>query len=66
MLWTIVILLAFVFLITYDPKSRTLDQYVEPKPKLCDSTHYQNIQFGETQKCPMADERTKMGAILRT
>ena len=31
MFWTVLFLLAFVFVLTYDPRSRTLDKIVDPK-----------------------------------
>lgn len=30
MLWKYIFLLAFVFVLTYDPKSRTLEKFISP------------------------------------
>jgi hypothetical protein len=67
MIWKIVFLLAIVFVLTYDPKSRTLEKFVghpaPPTDKSCESTHYQAVQFAQSPyECPTAG-KTKMGAI---
>jgi hypothetical protein len=52
MLWNVVFLLAIVFVLTYDPKSRTLEKLVvHPTPSIHKSdepTHYQAVQFAST------------------
>lgn len=72
MFWTIIALLAFVFVLTYDPKSRTLEKIVDPKvvttdPKTgkhCEDAHYDAVQFGKAAyECPIPG-RTRMGAII--
>jgi hypothetical protein len=56
-MWNIVFLLAIVFVLTYDPKSRTLEKYVgqstPPTDKSCQPTHYQAVQFAQSPyECP--------------
>jgi hypothetical protein len=58
-MWNIVFLLAIVFVLTYDPKSRTLEKYVgvptPPTEKSCQATHYQAVQFAQSPyECPPA------------
>jgi len=52
MFWKIFFLLAIVFVLTYDPKSRTLEKFVgQPTPptqKSCENTHYEAVQFAQT------------------
>ena len=49
MIWNTIFLLAIVFVLTYDPKSRTLEKIVgqpqatEDKPR--EPTHYEAVQF---------------------
>jgi hypothetical protein len=67
MIWKIVFLLAIVFVLTYDPKSRTLEKFVgQPTPstqKSCENTHYEAVQFAQTPyECPPPG-RAKMGVI---
>ena len=51
MFWKIVFLLAIVFVLTYDPKSRTLEKFVgQPTPptdKSCEHAHYEAVQFAQ-------------------
>jgi hypothetical protein len=66
-MWNIVFLLAIVFVLTYDPKSRTLEKYIgQPTPptdKSCQSTHYEAVQFAQSPyECPPPG-RTHMGAL---
>ena len=66
-MWNIVFLLAIVFVLTYDPKSRTLEKYVGgPTPstdKSCQSTHYEAVQFAQSPyECPPPG-RTHMGTL---
>ena len=68
MIWKIVFLLAIVFVLTYDPKSRTLEKFVgQPTPsadKSCEHAHYEAVQFAQSPyECPPAG-RAKMGAIV--
>jgi hypothetical protein len=71
MFWQLIFLIGFIFVLTYDPKSGTLNHLVnEQKPPLqnseCKEGHYQEIQFAQMgYECPK-DKRTNMGAIIRT
>jgi hypothetical protein len=72
MFWQLVFLLAFIFVITYDPKSGTLDHLVGKKPEQplhnaeCKEGHYQEIQFAQKgYVCPQ-EKRVHMGAIIWT
>ncbi len=67
MFWKIVFLLAIAFVLTYDPKSRTLEKFVgQPTPptdKSCENAHYEAVQFAQASyECPPSG-KTKMGAI---
>jgi len=70
MFWKIVFLLAIVFVLMYDPSSRTLEQFVgEPMAapstdKSCEHAHYEAVQFAQTPyQCPPSG-KTKMGAVM--
>ena len=67
-MWDLIFLLAIVFVLTYDPKSRTLEKYVaHPTPstdKSCENAHYEAVQFAQTPyECPPAG-KTRMGAVM--
>lgn len=66
MFWTIIVLLAIVFVLTYDPKSRRLEKFITqeiPTQKTCEPAHYEAIQFAQSPyECPKSG-RTKMGVI---
>ena len=67
-MWDLMFLLAIVFVLTYDPKSRTLETFVgQPSPstqKSCQNTHYEAVQFAQTPyECPPVG-RTRMGALM--
>jgi hypothetical protein len=68
MLWKIVFLLSIVFVLTYDPKSRTLETFVgQPTTpttqKTCENAHYEAVQFAQTPyECPTPG-KTKLGVI---
>jgi hypothetical protein len=67
MFWKIVFLLSIVFVLTYDPKSRTIEKFVgQPTPptnKSCQPTHYQAVQFATSPyQCPN-DDTTSMGVL---
>jgi hypothetical protein len=67
-MWNIVFLIAIVFVLTYNPKSRTLEKFVgqptAPTQKSCEDAHYQSVQFAQSPyDCP-APGRTQMGAIV--
>lgn len=75
----IAILVVFVFLLTYDPKSRRLDKYITPQvtteqqpsvpkqvPSSCASDRYHDVQFNSapsTSSCA-GKPREVMGAII--
>ncbi len=72
MFWTYVFLLGFIFIITYDPKSGTLNHIVDPKTQEpaqnaeCKEGHYQEIQFAQHgYECPN-EKSVNMGAIIST
>jgi hypothetical protein len=53
-------------MITYDPKSGTLNKYIPVQNAECKDGHYQELQFAQPgYQCPK-DERSKMGAIVST
>jgi len=67
-MWDIIFLLAIVFVLTYDPKSRTLEKFVgqptHSTEKSCQPTHYEAVQFAQSPyECPPPG-RTQMGAIV--
>ena len=55
-------LVIFIFVLTYDPKSRTLEMYT---PK-CSSARYQDLIFGkkDTTTCP-GEPITCKGAVIQ-
>lgn len=68
-------LVAFVFVLTYDPKSRKLERIIEGccnntehrarNPNQCESSYYQGVQFGETNYgCPPKHPPTHLGALV--
>ena len=68
----LVFLTAFIFIITYDPKSGTLNHLVDSKQQEpeknaeCKEGHYQEIQFAQMgYDCPK-ENGVHMGAIIRT
>ena len=72
MFWKAIFLLAIVFVLTYDPESRTLEKFViQPSTaanpstdKSCEHTHYVSVQFAQTPyECPPAGKPT-MGALM--
>ena len=69
MFWQLVFLIGFIFVLTYDPKSGTLnhlvnDQKPPPQNAECKEGHYQEIQFAQKgYKCPQ-EKRVHMGAII--
>ena len=65
-MWGLLFLLFFVFMITYDPKSGTLNKYIPIQNAECKDGHYQEIQFGKMgYPCP-TEKKTHMGAIIGT
>ena len=66
-MWDTIFLLAIVFVLTYDPKSRTLEKFVgQPTPpteKSRQPTHYEAVQFAQSPyDCPPSG-RVRMGVI---
>ena len=63
--WKIVIMLAIVFVLTYDTKSGVIEKYVEvpqkPKEK---HQHFQSVQFAVPQPAEDLGFKSKMGAIV--
>ena len=63
MFWSFVFLLAFVFVLTYDPKSHTLDNIITENAK-CKEGHYTELQFAQHgYECPQG-KNTHMGAVI--
>ena len=67
-MWNLVFLIAIVFVLTYDPKSRTLEKFVgqpvAPTQKSYEDTHYQSVQFARSPyECPIPG-KTQMGVIV--
>ncbi len=71
----LIALLAFVFVLTYDPKSRKLEKVIEGccddtdhrarNPEQCGPSYYQGVQFGEpTYGCPPTHPPTHLGALV--
>jgi len=52
-MWTTIMLLGIVFVLTYDPKSRTLEKIVESPARPVDrdsqQMYFQKLQFGELE-----------------
>lgn len=70
MFWQLIFLASFIFIITYDPKSGTLNHLVDSKQQQrtqnaeCKEGHYQEIQFAQHgYECPQ-EKRVHMGAII--
>ena len=67
MFWEVIFLLAIVFVLTYDPKSRRLEKMVgQATPsteKSCQPTHYEAVQFAQSPyECPVYG-KPMMGVI---
>lgn len=65
MFWKIVFLLAIVFVLTYNPNSRTLEKFIgQPSTqKSCEPAHFEAVQFAQSPyDCPKSG-RTHMGVI---
>jgi len=72
MFWQLVFIAAFIFIITYDPNSGTLNHLVDSKKQEptqnseCKEGHYQEIQFAQMgYDCPK-ENGVQMGAIIHT
>ena len=69
MFWTVVVLIAVVFVLTYDPKSRTIEKFVgqpaaETPERECKHDHLQEIQFGQQGVGCQKNKKTQLGAII--
>jgi hypothetical protein len=65
MFWKYLFLLGFVFVLTYDPKSRTLEHLITQNAP-CKDGHYQEVQFAEKGYARPQNNKTYMGAIIST
>lgn len=70
MFWTVIVLIAVVFVLTYDPKSRTIEKFVaqptaQTPERDCKHDHLQEIQFGQQQgvEC-QKNKKTQLGAVI--
>ena len=65
-MWKYVILLGIVFVLTYDPKSKRIENFIEKpvaKPK-DEYQHYQQVQFASTQPVEDMGYKASLGAIV--
>lgn len=64
--WLLVFLLAAVFVLTYNPESRTLEKIIEvqPKQEQCEAERYQRLQFIGGEDACTQKGKTTMGAII--
>jgi hypothetical protein len=77
---TIVFLIAIVFMLTYDPKSGTLDKFIKSapvegdcqdetfrsqNPGACKDVNYESIQFASTKFMKPMATNSVSGAIIR-
>jgi len=60
------VILIFVFVLTYDPKSRTLDRFISPDDE--SACRYQTLQFANTAESCVVKDKTRlqenMGAVF--
>jgi hypothetical protein len=69
MLLKLLFLLGFIFVLTYDPKSGTLNKYVDPKLSAempnapCKDGHYNEVQFAQKGYICPENDKTHMGVI---
>ena len=73
----LLVILAILFCLTYDPKSRTLERFIEgpssccsrtdyraQNPDQCQPPYYQGVQFGNPDYgCPAKMPRSTMGVL---
>jgi hypothetical protein len=65
-MWFLLFAVAFIFIITYDPKSRTLEKYIPVGPAPCKDGHYNEVQFGQSgYDCPQ-NKTNYLGAVIST
>ena len=71
----LITLMAFIFVLTYDPKSRKLENVIEGccsntehrarNPAQCEASYYQGVQFGDPNYgCPPTHPPTHLGALV--
>lgn len=69
MLWKLILMLGIVFVLTYDPKSGTLEKYIE-KPSTtsaqenCPGARFQSVQFAQPQPCEKQGFKSSLGAVI--
>lgn len=78
-LWQLAIIVAIIFIVTYDPKSGTLEKLISPvkeedcadleymarHPDHCEDAHYDSVQFGTPIETPKRIvPKTEMGVII--
>ena len=75
---TMLMLLALLFVLTYDPRSRTLERFIEgpgccadtkymaDHHTQCENEHFESIQFGGIPGCPRRVSQVWKGAIMHT
>jgi hypothetical protein len=66
-MWKVLFLLAIVFVLSYDPSTKTIERFVgQPTPptdKSCQPAHFQAVQFATSPyQCPK-ETNVMMGAI---
>jgi hypothetical protein len=66
-MWKVLFLLAIVFVLSYDPNTKTIERFVgDPTPptdKSCQAAHFQAVQFAASPyQCPK-ETNVRMGAI---
>lgn len=65
-MWGLLFLVFFVFMITYNPKSGTLNKYIPVESAKSKNGHYQEIQFGQQGYNYPTTSRSNMGVIVST
>ena len=65
-MWGLLFLVFFVFMITYNPKSGTLNKYIPAESAKSKNGHYQEIQFGQQGYNYPTTNRSNMGVIVST
>ena len=60
-MWNLIFLLAIVFVFTYDPKSRTLETFIET-PK--NNPQYETVEITQSPYESPLSGRTRMGNML--
>ena len=65
-MWKYVILLGIVFVLTYDPKSKRIENFVEKPiaPPKDEHQHFQQVQFASPQPAEDMGYKARLGAIV--